>query len=137
MYYCYECGKEFEKCDKIYERHNLENPPYERFSVCPNCKSTNFSEKNTTHCRCCGAKLEEDAEEYCSERCRKKGNLLWKKQMRKRKLQESTPINKKVKEIEEYNKLHNTSYSYGQYVAMTEQNLKVGRKKCTKKKRNT
>ena len=135
MFYCNKCGYEFDKPTKIFETQGGDSPPFEEILICPDCKSTDFHEKDSTHCRCCGAKLTKDAEDYCSDSCRKKGELLWQKQLRRRKLQEENPLNSIIKEIINYNLLNKTDYSYGQYVALVEN--KRGKRKCKRKKKNT
>lgn len=135
MYYCPECGCEFEKPKKLYETHGLKEPPFEKILVCPDCNSTNFHEKVTTHCRCCGARLPDKSSEYCSESCREKGELLWSKQRKRRKIKTKSPINVILNELNFYNRQNNTDYSYGQYVAIIKPKLEA-EKKCTKKKRN-
>ena len=135
MYYCSNCGFEFSNPKNVYESHNLSSPPYENTSVCPVCNSTAFYEKNSTHCRCCGAKLKSGTFEYCSKECEKKGKLLWQKQRKKRLVAQTSPLGVIIKDIELYNKNNNKKYSYGQYVALVES--KVKKSKCSKKKRNT
>ncbi len=135
MFYCRECGYDFEKPMKIFEMNVLCSPPYEEILVCPDCKSTDFYEKNSTHCRCCGAKLSSSCEEYCSPTCRKKGELLWQRQRKRRKLQIESSIYEIIREISNYNRINNTDYSYGQYVALVEN--KRSKRKCRRKKRNT
>lgn len=118
MYYCPECGTNFEKPDKKYCKHNLSSPPYEKIYCCPKCNSESFFEKTTTHCRCCGAKLKKGAFEYCSDACKKKGEKLWIREIKRRNLLINNPINKIVHELEIYNKINGTNYSYGQYVTL-------------------
>lgn len=118
MYYCPECGLQFEKPIKKYSTHGFDSPPYEKIYCCPSCNGIDFFEKNTTHCRCCGAKLKQGKIDYCSEACEKKGKKLWIKEMRRRKLFNSNPINRIVRDLKVYNKTHGTNYSYGQYVAI-------------------
>ncbi len=43
---CKDCNKHFRLPEFYDENHGLDNPPYERVSVCPNCKSSNFIEFN-------------------------------------------------------------------------------------------
>lgn len=52
MYICNECGKTFEEPKKVVERHGLDTPPYEEYSVCPHCWSGNCSIAQT--CERCG-----------------------------------------------------------------------------------
>ena len=46
MFKCNECGAVFEYDDliEIVETHGLDNPPYERFLVCPNCNGGDYDE---------------------------------------------------------------------------------------------
>jgi len=118
MYYCPDCGLEFEKPLKTFCTHSFTSPPYEKKYCCPDCKGESFFEKNTTHCRCCGAKLRSGAIEFCSDSCRKKGEKLWKREIKRRKLNTENPINNIVRQLEIYNKTHGTDYSYGQYIAI-------------------
>ncbi len=118
MYYCPDCGSEFEKSEESYETHGLIHPPYESVYCCPYCKGTDFFEKSTTHCRCCGIKLRKGLKDYCSESCEKRGKKLWQKELKRRKIISSDPVNILVREVSIYNKKHNTKYSYGQYVAL-------------------
>lgn len=117
MYYCAECGSKFDKTKIIYEKHNLSNPPYEKIICCPLCGSNQVEEKNVSHCRCCGIKLKNQDNEYCSRECEQKGKKLWRLQNKKLRTQKSHPINIILRELEEYNKRNNLSLSYGQYIA--------------------
>ena len=137
MYYCKNCGKEFLKPEKIYETHRLSDTPFELFYICPYCKSQNFHEKNLSHCRCCGSRLPKGQNEYCSDSCRNKGEKLWLRELKKRKNQLSSPLQMIVRECTEYNKAHNTKYSYGQYVAIIRPKLIKETAKCDRQKRNT
>lgn len=44
MYKCNECRCEFEYPEEYYEKHGFSYGPYERWSVCPYCGSTDFGE---------------------------------------------------------------------------------------------
>ncbi len=136
MFYCKDCGFEFEKPLMLFEKHNLDTAPFEELTVCPACKGQNIKEKNVTHCRCCGARLSDGLVDYCSENCRENGIKLRKIENRKRKVRLESPLNTLVRQVEDYNKKHNTKYSYGKYVALIQPKMKAD-KKCTKKKRNT
>ena len=118
MYYCPDCGTEFEKPEKHYETHNLTSPPFEVIYYCPSCKGENFFEKSNTHCRCCGVKLRNGHTDYCSATCEKRGKKLWAREVKRRRLLVSNPVNSIIRELEFYNKTHNTNYSYGQYIAL-------------------
>lgn len=128
MYYCSECENEFQNPVKIYETHNLSAPPYEALYVCPYCKGTNFKKKEIKHCRCCGAKLPTGKVNYCSDSCKLRGEKLWKKEMKRKKLLSDSNLYKLVREVEEYNKINKTKLSYGQYVAL----MKRGKKNAKK-----
>lgn len=136
MFYCFDCGNEFENPKKIYETHNVQSEPFEKILVCPVCSSTKFKEKITTHCRCCGARLPKGNKEYCSERCHTKGEYLRSKEIKRKKTAERNPINTILKELNIYNTLNRTNYSYGQYVAIIKPKLEGKPKKCAKKKSN-
>lgn len=134
MYKCYDCNGEFEFPEKIIEKHSLDNSPYEKIYVCPFCRSANFKVKDNTHCRCCGAKLSDCASEYCSIDCKNKGRILWKNELKRRKDILINPINIIIRELENYNKSHDTNYSYGQYVAIIESQRR--KQKCVKRKKD-
>ena len=70
MYYCHSCNCEFEAPEIIIETHGLSSPPYEKFSVCPFCRSTDFSVIKVKYCHACGARLYGDNENYCNDSCR-------------------------------------------------------------------
>lgn len=135
MFYCPECGYEFEKAVQVFESHGLTTPPFERVYRCPNCGGESFHEKTDTHCRCCGGKLPKDRKDYCTEACANKGKRLWAMELKRRKEEFSSPLNKIVREVTAYNQLNGTNYSYGQYVALIKP--KKGKKKCIAKKRNS
>lgn len=128
MYYCNNCKKEFEEPIKKYERHGLSSPPYEAFYLCPFCSSTNFKERQVKYCICCGAKLKNQQTKYCSEKCKITIEKLRREEYKKRKQFAENPLIKLIKEVESYNKLHNTKYSYGQYVALIKPKLQVKKK---------
>lgn len=43
-YICEECGYIFDEPHEYYEGHGLDYPPYEKWSVCPNCGSPSYKE---------------------------------------------------------------------------------------------
>ncbi len=43
---CTDCNKHFCFPEIYQENHGIDSPPYERVSICPNCKSSNFIEFN-------------------------------------------------------------------------------------------
>lgn len=118
MFVCNDCKGEFETAETFKEMHGFNSPPYETVSCCPYCKSTDIRQKNTEHCRCCGAHLKEGVQEYCSERCRIRGEELWRKERQRRDEQYQNPLSKIIRELEHYNAEHGTKLSYGEYVAL-------------------
>lgn len=118
MYYCKDCKSKFENFKTATERHGLDCPPYEKIDVCPYCMSENIEEYTVKHCRYCGARLKRLDGVYCNNECRRKGEKLWRIETKRRKQLAQSPINITVKKLEEYNKLHNTNYSYGQFVSI-------------------
>lgn len=137
MYYCKNCGSEFSEPKKTYETHIFSDTPFELFYVCPNCNSGNFHEKNLTHCRCCGSRLPRGQTEYCSDSCKSKGEKLWNKQLKRRNADLKDPLKMVVRECIHYNRENNTSYSYGQYVAIIRPKLLKEKAKCANKRKNT
>lgn len=137
MYYCKNCGFEFSEPEKTYETHAFSDTPFELIYICPNCKSGNFREKNLTHCRCCGSRLPKGHNEYCSESCKSKGEKLWQKEFKRRNRDLKDPLKMLVRECRNYNLQHNTSYSYGQYVAIIRPKLLKEQTECVKRKKNT
>lgn len=117
MYRCQDCEYEFLYAKTIEDQHSLDNPPFEKIAVCPNCKGRNFSEIKKHYCKYCGRSLKKDVLEYCSNDCRKKGEIMWKEQARRKNLYNQNSIISIAKELDEYNKKHNTNYTYGVFVA--------------------
>ncbi len=134
MFYCKKCGCSFEAPHTSYESHGLKNPPYEKSLVCPSCKGTDFYERVSTHCRCCGAQLKKGQKEYCSQKCSERGKKLWESQAKHKNYAELDPINIIIRELMEYNRRKGTDYSYGQYVALKA--MRGKKKKCGKKRKN-
>lgn len=127
MYYCTDCGMDFNKPKIIYEKHRLSTPPYEKIRVCPFCGGNEIKEKEFSHCRCCGIKINNPDKKYCSIQCEKNGKKLWELQRKRLKLEKCNPINIILKELNDYNKKNKTNLSYGQYVAFIK--YKKGKKK--------
>lgn len=128
MFYCKNCGLEFENPKRHYETHSVSSP-HELIFICPACKSEKIFEKVLTHCKLCGVKLSVGEKDYCSNKCRKKDNdLTFKK---KPALKIDTTLNDIIKGLENYNKLNNKNLSYGKYVAFI---LPKEKKKCKKRK---
>ncbi len=124
MYYCPDCGCEFEKAEVYTETHGLASPPFEECRCCPNCGSGGFRLKTSSHCRCCGARLAPGEKEYCSDVCRKRGEEMWSRELKKRKLRRKSSLNRIIAELTEYNQRNHTDYSYGQYVTLIRPHLK-------------
>lgn len=120
-----DCGYRFEQAIAITEKHNLSSPPYETINVCPACKSENYHKQNNEYCRYCGAKLKNGAIDYCSIRCRQRGNKVWLKQKKRKKLLVTSNVYKAVRKVDAYNRLHKTKLSYGQYTALVEGRDKI------------
>ena len=129
MYECQDCGHIFEFTVLSIEKHGLDTPPFEKFGKCPVCSSGFFREIKRAHCRCCGARLPLGRIDYCDEYCRKRGNELWKREALRRTKHNTDPLTILLKQIDEYNKLHSTRYSYGQFVALVLPTIKKGGKK--------
>ena len=129
MYYCSACGCEFETADLFTETHGLESPPFEERRCCPLCGSGEIKPQAVSYCRCCGAKLASGEKEYCSPSCRKRGEEMRRREMKKKRLIFFSPIFETVREVDEYNRKNRTDYSYGQYVTLIKPHLKRGGKK--------
>ena len=114
MYYCTDCGRKFEEPNIAYIKQ-----PYsmEEIVYCPNCYSENIREEDARYCRCCGKKLKDKKRWYCSEECKKRGELLWKIQRERKRREKGSSLIKLSVKIEEYNKAHGTTLSYGFFVA--------------------
>ena len=117
MYRCTDCNAEFEFVEVVFETHGLSTPPYERIKRCPACHSRESTEIKGMHCRFCGSKLRVEGE-YCSDRCERAGKAYFAAQSKNREQFISSPIAAAVREVAEYNRLHKTKYSYGQYFAL-------------------
>ncbi len=118
MYICLECRYEFENPVKLQENHRFVAPPFETVCVCPKCKTTNYKKSKSDFCRCCGAKLKENQHDYCSDSCKKRGEKLWQKELKRKKLLEDNPLYQIIRENEAYNKQHGENLSYGQFMAL-------------------
>ena len=129
MYYCSDCGCEFETAATLTETHGFDYPPFEERRSCPFCGSRNIKEKTVFYCRCCGARLAKQEKEYCSPSCRKKGEQMRRREMKRKRLVFSSPLFETVREVDEYNRNNATDYSYGQYVTLIKPHLKRGGKK--------
>lgn len=127
MYICLECGFKFEYPVTIREKHGFCMPPYETFTVCPRCKTTNYEKEELKFCHCCGVKLKENQTDYCSSLCKKRAKMLRQKEANKKNLLFDNPIYEFVREVEKYNQNHQKKLSYGQFAALIK--LQKGRKR--------
>lgn len=134
MYYCKDCGYEFDNPLTTTEKHGLDAPPFEELSSCPLCHSFNFYERTPSHCRCCGAKLKAHSESnYCSDACLKKGMELAAREHWRLKYLKQSPLHETVRLCEKYNKENHTKLSYGQFVAFVLPKMKGKRKNARRK----
>lgn len=117
MYRCKDCGFEFLYAEKLSEYHNLSSPPFESIKICPNCKGNNFYEIKIPHCRYCGKTLKHNENEYCTAECRRKGEIMWSQQAKRKNKYEQNSLVRITKELEKYNRKHGSLYTYGIYVA--------------------
>ena len=117
MYECQDCGHHFKFFVQDSEKHGLNTPPYEKYGKCPVCSSGYIREVKVAHCRYCGARLPAGKTDYCNEDCRTRGNELWKREAIRKNLRNTDPLVIMMKQTEEYNRIHGTNYSYGQFVA--------------------
>lgn len=46
QYKCRECGHEFDEPKKWVERHGFTHGPFEHWSGCPHCESTDYDDAN-------------------------------------------------------------------------------------------
>lgn len=127
MYYCQDCKKNFEFAQVVFERHGLENPPFERILRCPFCHSDRFKELVSSHCKYCGSRLSIEGD-YCSDYCKRLGEKMWERQRNLAELKKRSLLEVTLKELDSYNKAHNTRLSYGQYIVIKERDMKNGQK---------
>lgn len=126
MYHCTDCGKFFEDYIEEREYNGLEAPPFERVAVCPFCFSTAVESVTIRRCALCGAPLREGQSDYCTEDCRRRAvRLRREEQHRKRPALNS--LTAVLRELAEYNRLHSTVYTYGQYISKIRPWLKKGK----------
>lgn len=119
MYECLNCGKTGNIPLIDYQRHDLTLPPWEAVLRCPKCKSTELKHIPKTFCGFCGQETKE-GKKYCNHICEKLGEEYRKKQEEKRRLIQQFDVTRAIAEVDEYNRLHNTDYSYGKYFALKE-----------------
>lgn len=119
MYYCPDCRKEFEFV-KISFQHGEKGS--EKVHLCPFCEGTSFVEKKGVYCHYCGMRIGK-GENYCSTACRRAGEKLFKKQEENRRKRKENPLYISINEVDNYNKEHSCSLSYGQYFALKGANM--------------
>lgn len=129
MYYCSDCGCDFESAAVFKETHGLASPPFEEVRCCPLCGSVNIKLKPQAYCQCCGAKLAKGERGYCSPACRKKGEEMRRRELKKHNNMLSSSLFQTVREVDEYNAKNHTDLSYGQYVTLIKPRRKRGGKK--------
>mgnify|MGYP003294998043 CR=1 FL=1 len=118
VFFCTNCGNEFNSPETLYENHELNTPPYEAIYVCPRCKSTDYQNAKYRYCHCCGARLNKNQNLYCSSRCEANGKKLYKLEQSRQKILADSVLYKLVREIEDYNFKNQKKLSYGQYVSL-------------------
>ncbi len=119
MYRCQDCEKSFRYVEVVFEKHDLNSPPYERIKRCPFCKSLNYRSYRECYCGCCGAPTE-DGREYCNDSCKRVGEALKEAEKKKQQFIRNFDVSRAIKEVDEYNRRNKTKYSYGQYFNMKE-----------------
>ncbi len=117
MYVCTDCGRKFEKPLKIKESETEALTVARSYFVCPECKSENIKEKPIRYCKCCGRRMGDTNENYCSLTCKKQGEILFERQRQRGIHIKNSPIYKTVRMLEAYNKEHKTFLTYGQFTA--------------------
>ena len=65
MFICNDCGAIFDNPEVEYETHGLDSPPYERWLICPNCRSSSFEE--ALLCTRCYEYVTELTDDLCDE----------------------------------------------------------------------
>lgn len=119
MYRCTDCGKDFEFVMVVFDNHGLDAPPFERQKLCPFCKSESYTLLPDNHCKFCGARLRGRVD-YCSSECKKAGEKYYREDALRKQRFSGSAIAKAINEVTEYNRLHSTSLTYGQYFALKE-----------------
>lgn len=115
MYYCSACGGEFEYARVYFEPRPKGN---ERLLLCPFCDSMDFHEKRGEYCSYCGRKVPVSGNRFCSDSCKSAGERLFLRQKEQEEKRRKSPLYKAVTEVDNYNKLHGCTLSYGQYYAL-------------------
>ena len=124
MYHCKDCNRKFNTPKKVLETHGQTAPPFEVFYLCPFCSSTNFNKIIVSYCKCCGRRLNDPSDYYCSENCRSNAIKLKHKEVLRKQALATNPLNVLINEVEKYNNEHKTKYSYGQYIAIIRPKLR-------------
>lgn len=113
MYFCNQCRKEFE-----FVRIEFFPETGKRKQECPFCQGTDFFEEKGIFCQCCGSRLKNPGDLYCSVSCRRLGLRLWKQQKSRDLAAKTDPLVRAVGEVDEYNRQTGCHLSYGQYYAL-------------------
>ncbi len=87
----------------------------QRKLLCPFCQSESYFEKAVEYCRFCGAKVKPGVK-FCSKSCAAATKRLT--QATEKKKASFFALSSALAELEEYNRTHSKSYSYGQYFAL-------------------
>lgn len=115
MYECKNCKAEFSLPVVEFAKSGDIN---DVVRYCPNCMSLHIDKIEVKKCAFCLKERVSRGEKYCSDFCKRFGEESEKRSAeRKRKVQEFD-VAKAIVEVDEYNKKHRTSYSYGQYFAL-------------------
>lgn len=114
MYKCKDCEKEFRFAKRATERHGISGERQERIWLCPYCESHHFEKLPEHYCKNCGIKLN-DARDYCSAACRKKGEAAYMREAERRRQLNHDPLILAIREVEAYNKLTGKRLTYGEY----------------------
>ena len=115
MYQCKNCNEEFSLPVVDYFVHRDLN---RTVSYCPYCMSENISKIEVFYCAFCGGNAVAADQKYCSDTCKRLGEMAEKLKIKKQKAVQEFNIDAAIKEVDAYNKAHGTSYSYGQYFAL-------------------
>ena len=117
MYHCTDCKSFFTAPLKTGGSGHTSKDSFEVSLFCPFCKSAYIEIYEPQYCRCCGRKLKNDKHLYCSRACLKNGERLYRIQKENKERIKNSPIYVIARKLKEYNKLHKTNLSYGQFVA--------------------
>lgn len=115
MYECKKCKAEFSlPVVELAPSGDLN----EAVTYCPNCMSVHIRKIEVKKCAFCLKETALKGEKYCSDICRKFGEESEKRSAENQKKKQAFDVAKAIKEVDEFNKIHRTNYSYGQYFAL-------------------